>query len=65
MNFHPGRPKIPLDPFGRLMNTHTVDGRNQANQLIWVEHPIFHRISYVTGGDRRISDPSKVSLHGW
>ncbi len=41
--------------------THTVDGRNPANQLRLVVHPIIYRVLYISGGAG--FQPSTVLLY--
>ncbi len=48
----------------QLSNSSTVDGRIPANQLRLVVYPlIIYRPLYIPGGDRRISEPSTVSVN--
>ena len=49
---------------GIIKTSHdTVDGRNPANQLSLVVHPIDYRVFYIPGGlPRRISEPSTVRI---
>ena len=35
-------------------------GRNSASTSWYGEYPMLHRVSYITGGERRISEPSTV-----
>jgi len=34
------------------------------HQLTWYPYPIIYRVSYMLGGDRRISEPSTVAHPG-
>ena len=44
----------------KIQGCTTVDGRNPANQLLSSLSHYLRRVLYIPGGDRRISEPSKV-----
>ena len=52
--------RVQKAPFGRSWDALLVDGRNPANQLLSSLSHYLRRVLYIPGGDRRISETSKV-----